>query len=194
MVGKNIQLQLLGKHTKVNFKVIILCLFVFVGNIDCCAQEYNAFINKFKLVELPIDLASLERYKEISKDEFMSFLNLDSIEWPFKDEYFYFTLVRFRLNNFEGLIFERVNESSDESEDYKIEDVLCIFNKNGILQSSIVVGGSCLKGEKEVNIDGSFQSNFMIKIEKNEFLNGEKEKKIINYYRIDSTNGKILIQ
>lgn len=194
MEQKNIQLRRLGRQIKLaGFQVVILGLLLSV-QLRCSAEEnerFNVFLKKFNLIEFPIDLASLDRDKKISTDEFDLFMNLDSTKWQNKDEFYYFTISRFNLNEFVGLFFQRVYES-DVSHDYEIENILCILDEMGNIKSSLIVGGSYLVGDNETNISGDFKSDLTLKIERNDFFSEGNEKSDTSYYKIDSNSGQIL--
>ena len=191
---KNIQLRQFGKQFKLTRFLLIALIALLFTQIGCSANEnkkFNVFLEKFNLIELPIDLASLDRDKAISTDDYALFLNLDSIEWQKKDEFYYFTIARFNLGEFIGLFFQRVYESKD-SQNYKIENVLCVFDKKGNLLSSLIVGGSYLIEDSEVNISGDFKTDLTLKINRDEFFKEGDEKNETEYYKINSNTGQII--
>lgn len=192
MGKENMQLQQLERQNIQTYLQFFICGILLFTSLACNAEgnkRFNTFIKKFNLIEFTSDFSTLDRGKSILTDEFDLFLNLDSTKWKNTDEYSYFAIASLDLNNFIGLIFERNYES--DSQDNIVEEVLCVFDKAGNLKSSLIVGGNYLIEDKEIYIDSDFKSDHSLKINREEYLNGEKSKTETCFYNINLNSGEI---
>ncbi|MCH4897187.1 hypothetical protein E0494_10850 [Marinilabiliaceae bacterium JC040] len=175
-------------------RLIILSL-LFSIQLNCNAQnnkKFNELLRKFKLVEWPYDFSYLDgnNGKEISKEEYNIFLNLDHKKWKYGGDYAYRAESRINFNDFIGLIF-KFDYDPDNYGEVQGERKLYIYDKNGNIKSSLLIHGVFIKEDREINF--KFKSNLKIEIITDNYIDG-KEKPIVhsNFYKINPDTGEIV--
>jgi hypothetical protein len=175
------------------FNLFFILIFL-LSYFSSCGQknkDFKIFINKFEDINLPINVSTLEKDKQISLCEFKTFINLDSTNWKYGRNFFYTAIAKFKVNKFYAIIFERRLEFDGDTPECRIERVLCIYENNGNLKSFLIIGGYHLIAEKEGCINSEISSDYIVKVVNEEFTIEEKDKVIKQNFSINFTTGNI---
>ncbi len=154
--------------------ILLLLLLFLVLPIGCKSQNLNkidfeSFLNKFYLADLPVCNSMFEEKERISENEFDLYLSSDTSFWQYQEYFYYYSSIRFNLDNDNiAHIYRRIYEP-EESFLEKREYVLATFKKNGEFISSEIIDGFNQFEDGEIVIDGQISSSLEISITKNHF-------------------------
>jgi len=197
-MGKKITLlQLISGRIK---NLLFLFLLFLIFQISCKSQNLNkidfeSFVNKFCIVDLPICNSKFKETERISENEFDLYLGLDTSFWKYQECFYYYSGIRFDLDKENiALIYRRIYEP-EESFLGKREYVLSTFKKNGEFISFVILDGINQLIDEEIVIDGKINSKLEVSITISHFtidLQGKENCSIISRkFKIDSITGEI---